>query len=95
MPYDADFNSSDVEVTPPPPSKFEHAGQMSMDKMLETVLEDRVSSKKEGKNLKFTLGRSATQYQHALWKRRLQIFRSEVLGSDLTTAPTGEHLERF
>ena len=69
--------------------------QMSINKMLETALEDRVSSRKEVKNLKFTLGRLSTQYQHALWMRRLQIFRSEFLGSDLITALTGEHLERF
>lgn len=63
--------------------------------MLENALEDRVFSKKEVKNLKFTLGRPSTWYQHALWMRRLQAFRSEVLGSSLTTAPTGEHFERF
>ena len=95
MPYDPSFNSSDVEVTPPRPSHFDHAGQMSINKILDNAMQDRVSSKKEVKNLKFTLGRPLVQYQHALWMRRLQAFRTEALGADLATAPTGQGIERF
>ena len=75
-------------MTSPPPCKFDYTKQISIHKILENAMQDRVSSQKEVKSLKFIFKRPMTQHQHALWMRRLQTFRIEALGADLVTAPT-------
>ena len=94
MPFDQTLNSSDVELSPQP-QRFGHAGQASINAIIDSAMEDRLSSKKEVKTLQYTLGRPITQYETALWMRRLQAYRTETLGNDLTIAPSGEQIERF
>ena len=95
MSFDATINSSDVELSPTPVTRFSNVDQKSIDKILDNALKDRISSKKEVKELAFTLGRPSTQYQHALWMRRLQTYRSETLGVHLKSPTTCHEIEQF
>jgi hypothetical protein len=74
-----DLCSSDVEFEPPSPEKYANAGQATIESMKEMAEEDRMSSKKATKQLKFELGQPKQQYQRILWFNRFKGFRAYTL----------------
>lgn len=95
MPFDAAFNSSDVEMSPQAPTRFSNAGKASIDAIIDSAMQDRISSKKRTRELTFSLGTPGVQYNNSLWSNRFQAFREETLGEDVTVAPSGTSMERF
>ncbi|KFY24325.1 hypothetical protein V493_05304 [Pseudogymnoascus sp. VKM F-4281 (FW-2241)] len=95
MEDDDGYNSSDVDFGPPPPNPFANAGRASIEAMIQSATEDRLTSKRFSKNLQFSRGRKTTQYRNDLWFRRFATFRQFTLRVREDQTPTGEQLERF
>ncbi|KFZ16943.1 hypothetical protein V501_01982 [Pseudogymnoascus sp. VKM F-4519 (FW-2642)] len=92
---DDGYNSSDVDFGPPPLNPFANAGKASIEAIIQSATEDRLTSKRFSKNLRFSRGRKTTQYRNDLWFRRFATFRQFTLRVQQDDTPTGEQLERF
>lgn len=91
-----DFNSSDIEFEDESPVLTDRLyGQASIDKMIASAQEDRLSSKKSFKQLKFNAKAPGTQATQSLWVRRFEAFREHVLHQSNSTPFTGQDLVRF
>lgn len=91
-----DFNSSDIEFDDESAVLTDRLyGQASIDKMIATAQEDRLSSKKSFKQLKLNAAAPGTRYSQSLWVRRFEAFRENVLHQPNSTPFTGQDLVRF
>lgn len=73
---DAEENikSSDAEEWETPTNHFATAGASSLQSMLASTVSDRLSSKKQSKELAHVKGSNGTQHQRALWQTDLRPF---------------------
>lgn len=76
----ADIDSDDQDFGPAPAPRFEHAGKRSLQSMLETATDDRMSSKRTVKRLQLTCRSAATEKGIQMWHNRLLAFRRDSLG---------------
>lgn len=74
-----EINSSDCELGEAPVNPFARAGQASIQRMLESAVEDRAATKKAAKHLQQAASSTDTDYRNALWFQRFQGFREGTL----------------
>ncbi|KAI9821003.1 MAG: hypothetical protein M1826_000782 [Phylliscum demangeonii] len=88
-----DFNSSDLEFTPPP-DPYPNAGKKSIESIIAGRLEDRITSKKRVRGLTDSGGAPTEVYRRGLWMKRFDAFCE---GCMLTTEgpPPMETVLRF
>lgn len=81
-----DFNSSDLECEAPPIATLGgHYGKKSIESMLESAFEDRVSSKKASKLLSDDVGTPISRAHRALTFNRFKAFYTTTLGKRYIT----------
>lgn len=73
------FNSSDLEFEPAPRNPFYKAGLSSIQAIVESAAEDRISSKKMSKQLAFVEASKKTKYMSNLWHNRFMAFYTTTL----------------
>ncbi|KAL8930231.1 MAG: hypothetical protein Q9208_000848 [Pyrenodesmia sp. 3 TL-2023] len=99
QPWPDDFNSSDLELgdvdEAVPANRWANTGKASVDKILDSKLEDRVQTKKSSKQLGYANVNLKSEANVCLWINRVQSFREHTLGQDPKTPPTGMDFERF
>jgi hypothetical protein len=74
-----DFDSSDIEVDPPPPDKYSRAGARSVNAIFTQASTLRIESKKAVKQLQSVSGAPTTRMHRARWGNAWNAFYSGVL----------------
>ncbi|KAK5256924.1 hypothetical protein LTR16_002062 [Cryomyces antarcticus] len=90
-----DFNSSDLELPPPPPNPFAHTGSNAIQSMLDNAFSIRKSTKINAKTLTNHNGAPGTQRARSRWANMYNAFAQDVLKQKSRKAPTAEDIERF
>ena len=76
MEQEETFNSSDVDMGPPPKHFWDDVGKLSVASMLGRAMQDRMQSKRSSKHLSDQVGSPCSIYQRNLWGNRLDSYRS-------------------
>ena len=66
---------------PEPVDSWVHAGEKSLEEIVDSAFQDRIESKKFSKQLRNVGSSPHTDYMNALWANRLQSFREITLHS--------------
>ncbi|KAK5017462.1 hypothetical protein LTR16_001321 [Cryomyces antarcticus] len=90
-----DFNSSDLELPPPPPNPFAQTGSNAIQSMLDNAFSIRKSTKITTKTLTNHNGAPGTQRARSRWANMYNAFAQDVLKQKSRRAPTAEDIERF
>ncbi|KAK5138914.1 hypothetical protein LTR04_004065, partial [Oleoguttula sp. CCFEE 6159] len=74
-----DFNSSDLELPPPPPNPFAQTGSNAIQSMLDNAFSIRKSTKITTKTLTNHNGAPGTQRARSRWANMYNAFAQDVL----------------
>lgn len=90
------FDSSDLEFPSDGEQQpYPRPGQASIERIIASAAEDRVSSKKTLKNLQLHSRAPGTEGEYSLWIARFNAFREHTLRQSLDTPFTGADMIRF
>ncbi|PSK42924.1 hypothetical protein B9Z65_6878 [Elsinoe australis] len=92
---DPDYDSDDLEFSPPPPNPDASAGARAIQAIRNQASQLRIDSKKAVKQLQSVNGAPMTRVQRAHWTNVWNVFRVEVLKKSADTMPVAEEIERF
>lgn len=76
---DDTFNSSDIEMGPPPPSRWAHLGKQSIESIVANATADRLSSKNVSQHLENVTGAPGTIKLRNRWLNLFESFCKETL----------------
>ncbi|KAK4499653.1 hypothetical protein PRZ48_010171 [Zasmidium cellare] len=92
QPFDSsDVVSADDDIQLP----SRRIGQKSIEKILENAADNRLSSKKTVKQMKFGNGAAGTRIAQTLWVKRFETYREHTLKQDIKKPFSGDDLIRF
>ncbi|KAH7398061.1 hypothetical protein BKA64DRAFT_673464 [Cadophora sp. MPI-SDFR-AT-0126] len=91
---DEAFNSSDLEFDPPQESGAQY-GKKSIESMLKSTFEDRVTSKQASKLLTDDVGTPLDRVHRHLVFNRFRAFYTATLQKSVGTVPSGDDIVRF